>query len=158
MRQELEEVGCRPLERDLERAVVDRFHADLLRLRLAFVEFLGVLDDVEDVGVFRPGLRVEDAAVGEDEVRRLDGIAVRPLRVRPKREAPELAVVAHLPFLRRARDGLRLGVVDDEAVEEVAQDGGLRDRRGLVDVEGLGIGIVAAVVDDLRRGEARQGD
>ena len=158
MGQELEEVGRRALERDLDRAVVDRLDAEVLELRarLALVDLLGVEDRIEDVGIFRAGVRVHDAAEGEDEVGRLHRVAVRPFRVAPEREAVDAAVVGDLVLLGHPRRDLAGAVVDEETFVEVAQDIGLVDRRGLVRIEGLGIGVVAAVVGDLRRCRARE--
>jgi hypothetical protein len=156
--QQLQEVGGRPLQAYLERAVVDRLGAELLRLRLALVDLLGVQDGIKDVGVLGARSPGPEPAVGEHEVGRLDGIAVRPLGVGAEREAVELAVVAHLPLLGRAGDDLGLVVVDHQAVIEVAQNMRLVDGRRLVRVERLGVGIVAAVVDHLGRGEGRHRD
>lgn len=75
VRQQFEEIGCRPLQSDLERALVDRPDAEVLEAGAfaGLVDLLGIADRVEDVGVFRAGFGIDHAPEREDEVPAVTG-------------------------------------------------------------------------------------
>ncbi len=155
VRQELEEVGRRPVEREDQRLRIGRRHAQLLDRHLALVHRLGVLDREEERGIARRRRRIHDPPEGEEEVVRRHRIPVRPLTALAHVEGVGGPVLRNLPRLRRARDDVPRRVLGDEPVVEIVQDARLRDRRGLVVVEGRRVGIVAPDQHDLRRGDRR---
>ena len=89
----------------------------------AFVEGLGVLDDVEERSALRSERRREDAAVGGDEIVGGDGIAVGPFCVGAEVEGVGEAVGGRIPALGDAGDGFEIdGVFSDEALKEGGED------------------------------------
>ena len=72
----VEEIGSRRLERDLQRVIVNGLDAQLVGLQFVLVDLFGVLDGIEDVGVFGGGRRILETLVGEDEVAGGDRVAV----------------------------------------------------------------------------------
>jgi len=144
---ELEEVRDGVLELDDQRARVRRAEADGPEiLGLARVEVLGPAHAVQHRAVFRAEARPEHALVAEEEVRRGDGVAVRPLGRFAQAEGPGLAVRRHRPALGDARDGVQvLRIVIDESLEEGAHDVAFAEPGDRLRVETRGLGHV---VDD----------
>jgi len=108
-------------QRDLKRARVQSADADALQRRLAGRGRGAVAHDLQHVGVDRRRLRVEDAAIGEDEVVRRHRLAIRPLGG-PKVEGPDQAVRAGLPPLRHAGHDLARRILGGEAHHQIADD------------------------------------
>ncbi|VVT61878.1 hypothetical protein BOS5A_231146 [Bosea sp. EC-HK365B] len=156
VRQQFQEIGGGPLQRNLERALVDRLDAEVFELGAfaCLVDLLGIEDGVEDVGVFRPGLRIDHAPEREDEIIRRDRVAIRPFGVGAQLEAVALAVGRHRPALGDTGHDLAVDMVDHQAFGEIAQEMGFADRRGLVRIERFGIAVIAAMEHDLRQGGA----
>ena len=97
--------------------------------------------------------------VGIDEIVRGHGIAVRPLRVLPQKEAPFREVGVRLPAFRDARfvDRVVRDMVDDEALEERAEDVRVAHRGDDVRIERLWFGPVPEEEDFLPRGPVDAG-
>ena len=122
MGQLLDEERSRPLEGDLEGFRVDRARAERLGIGLAaVVDGFGVLDRVEQIGVFGRGRRIEDPAQGEHEVVGGDRDAVRPAVV-AQGEGVGQAVIGDRPALGGARDHAAVGRLGGQAHEHVAED------------------------------------
>ena len=68
VRQLIQEVGRRALEGDLEGMIIHGTHAEGVRLGLAAVDGLGILDRIQDVGVIRGIFRRHDALERVHEV------------------------------------------------------------------------------------------
>ncbi len=163
MGDEFEEVRRRLFEPDLDRRRVGRRDAEGVHGLLAAIDRGRVGDGKQHLGVFGARGRVHDPPERIDEIRRRHRLAVRPAPVRIQGEAIGRAVLRHGPCLRRAgHDGAAI-VVGEQPVAEVAQDMRLRDRGGLVRIEGFRVGVVAAPVEripggrDTRRGGERGG-
>ena len=159
MREQLQEIGRRRLERDLQRLGVDRLDAERRQLGFAGIDLLRVLDGVEYLGILRLGLGVLDAPEREHEIAGGDGIAVRPLGVRAQLEGIGDAVLARRPGLGDTGRHVALGVLHHQALEEIAQDVGLDRGRGLLRIEGLGLALIGDAQDFFRpgrRGSARE--
>ena len=113
---------------------------------LALVEGLGVLDDVEKVGVVGGEGRGEHALPGSEEIAGSDGVAVGPLGVGAKVERIGEVVGGELPAGGDAGDGCEgFGVFADEALEEGREDGVVVGGGGEVRVEIGDLGAHAAV-------------
>src|SRR3546814_15361417 len=87
--------------------IVDGFGGQCLGARLAAVHLLGALDDVEQRGVFRAGLRRQDAPPGVHEVLGGHRRAIGPDMV-AQLEGIGLAILAAGPALRCAGHRLTL--------------------------------------------------
>jgi hypothetical protein len=158
VRQQLQEIRRRPLQRDLQRLVVDRPDAEVLQLRAfqLLVDLLRILDREKDVGVFRASFRIDDAAEGENVVRRLEVVAVRPFGVGAQLEGVDCPVAGLLVALGDAIDDFALGVVDHQAVPQVARQMRLGDNAALLHIQRFRVAVVAAVERHLREGGGRQ--
>lgn len=154
VRQQFEEIGGGPLQRDLERAIVGRPDAEVLELGAIarLVDLLGVADRVEDVGVFCSRLRIDHAPERKDKIVRRDRVAIRPFGAGAQLECVAFAVRRHRPTFGDAGHNLTVDVVDHQAFGQVAQQMRLAHRRGLVRIERLGIAVIAAMEHDLRHG------
>ena len=153
--QEPDIVRRRPLQRHLQRPLVDGLHADRLGvIDLALAEFLAVLQRPLHEGVFRRRLGIEQTAERVDDVGRDDRLAVGPFGVGAQAETVNEAVLADVPGFRRARDDLAVRRLGHQALEEVALDMRLRNAARHVRVEALGLGAVAAMQDLQGRGGA----
>ena len=143
----LEEIRDGVLEFDDERVRVRRAQADGAEiLGLAGGEILGATDAVQHRSVFGAEARHEHALVAEEEVRRGDGVAVRPPGLLAQAEGPGLAVGRHRPAFRDARDRVKvLRVVIDQAFEKPADDVAFAEAGDRLRVESRGLGHV---VDD----------
>src|SRR3546814_16118284 len=89
-----------------------------LGARLAAVHLLGALDDVEQRGVFRAGLRRQDAPPGVHEVLGGHRRAIGPDMV-AQLEGIGLAILADGPALRCAGDRLTILAVGQQAEEHI---------------------------------------
>ncbi len=150
-----EEVGCGRAKPDDERARIGRGHADPAEIgERSSVELLGVLDGIEEVGVFSGERGREDASPTVDEIIGGDGIAVRPFRAVAEMEGIVEAVVGDVPGLGDTGDRLhRLEVDVDEALEHRREQTLFDDACDDVRVERLGF---AAVADAERGGVVRR--
>ncbi len=143
---QLGEVGGRLGEPDHHRERIGRRHPDGVHRHRPAVDRLGVQDRRQHAGVFRPRRRVEHAAEAVHDVVGDDRIAVRPAPVGAQREGPGQAVGGGGPARGRPRHQGAVGAVGAQALVEVEEDRRLGHGRGLVRVEGLGVGAVAAPV------------
>ena len=134
-------------EGDADGAVVGGGDADLGEVgEGALVEGLGVLDDVEEVGVVGGEGRGQHALPRGEEIAGGDGVAVGPLRVGAEVERVGELVGGELPALGDAGDGGEGGgVFADEAFKEGGEDGVVVGGGGEVRVEIGGLGAHAAV-------------
>ena len=156
VREELEEIGRRPLERDFQGLVVDGAHAELIdRHRLVGgggVDRLGILDRIEDRRIARRGCRVLDAAEGEDEIVRGDRVAVRPFGVGAQLERIGQAIVGDRPAFGDAGNNGPGRVIDGQALVQILEDVRFDVDRGMRLIEGLRLAAIAAVEHDLGDG------
>ena len=147
--------GVGPDQRDLEGVVVDRLDPERVGRLGAQADVLGVDHLVDEIAVGAGRLRVQQALPGEDEIARRHRRAVRPFAVGAQLEGVGLAVVGDGPALGRAGDRLRLGVLGQQAFEQVVLDVRLADARRFVDVEQFRLLAVAGVQHHLGRGDLR---
>ena len=142
--QEAEEVRRRPFEFGDEGVVVGGFHAQLCRVfQLAFGDFFGVFDGVEEEAVFATGRGINGALPAIDEVVRGERAAVAPFGV-AQVEGVGFAVCGDFPFFSDAGDEVAARVFADEAFKEVAQDVRFRHALCGLRVECLRFAAVAA--------------
>ena len=145
----LEEIGGGRVERHLEGAGVHLLDAKFVRLLLARGDVLGIHHRRQHVGIFGGGCGIDQAAPGIDEVICRHRRAVGPQRALTELEGVGLAIGRNGVALGSTRLHRGLGVLDHQAHEQVTQDVGLVDGRGLVRVKRLRVGGVAPVVDHL---------
>ena len=117
-------------------------------MSVARVDRLGVLDRIQERGIFGRELRVQDALERVDEVVRGHRHAVRPGVVADLERVGQ-AVVADRPALGRARDRLGVGGVREQAHERVADDIVFPGAGHEVRVEALGLAHGGDPVDHL---------
>ena len=123
---EAEEVRRRSFEFGDEGVVVGRFHAQLVHVFfVAFGDFLGIFDRVEEEAVVAAGRGINRALPAVDEVVRGERAAVAPFGV-AQVEGVSFAVCGDFPFFGDAGDEVAARVFADEAFKEVAQDVGFR--------------------------------
>ena len=156
MREHFQKIRRRRVEGDLQGSRIDRARSDLLRRRFAGIYLLGVFDDVEHRSVFGPRRRILEASEGIDEVVGGDGVAIGPNGPFAQLEGVDRAVVGQCPASRRTRNEVGLGVRHDQPLEQVAQDIRLVDGGDLMRIERFRLRCIAAVVDHLGAGGARQ--
>ncbi len=78
---DLGQVGGRMVQRQLKGVGVQRLCAQRFQRHVAAVHGRRVLDEIEQVGIFRRQLGIQDPPQGEDEVIRGQGLAIRPFGV-----------------------------------------------------------------------------
>jgi len=157
MREQAEEIGRRGFQRDLQRRIVDRPDAERVGLERAFVDLFAILERIEEIGVLRAGRRIEQTAEREDEIARADRVAVRPFR-RAQFERVDEAILADRPALGDSRGDFAFGIVGHEALEQIEQDVGFGNRRGLLWVERRRVAGLAAAIDHFGGGWGRGGE
>ena len=162
MGDEAEEVRRRSFEFDDEGVVVGRFHAQLVHVFfVAFGDFLGIFDRVEEKAVVAAGRGINRALPAVDEVVRGERGAVAPFGVVAQVEGVGFAVCGDFPFFGDAGDEVAARVFADEAFKEVAQDVRFRHTLCGLRVDGLRLAAVAAAQDAFGvgrlRGDAERG-
>ena len=117
---ELVEIRHRAREIDMQRAIVHGANTEFLGRQFAAVHGLGVLDAVENEGVFGSVRRLEHLAPGEHEVARRHRFAVAPARLgaQPERRRE----IAHLPALGDSAHQPVAAVVAQQALHDVAEN------------------------------------
>ena len=162
MGQEAEEVRCRPFEFGDKGVVVGRFHAQLVHVFfVAFGDFLGVFDRVEEEAVVTAGLRVNGALPAIDEVVCGERGAVAPFGVVAQVEGVGFAVCGDFPCFGDAGNEVAARVFANEAFKEVAQDVRFRHALCGLRVNAVRLAAVAAAQDAFGvgrlRGDAERG-
>ncbi len=112
-------------------------------VQLAFGDFFGVFDGVEEEAVFATGRGINGALPAIDEVVRGERAAVAPFGV-AQVEGVGFAVCGDFPFFSDAGDEVAARVFADEAFKEVAQDVRFRHALCGLRVECLRFATVAA--------------
>ena len=107
MAEQLEEVAGRPFQLHLQLRVRDHADTQFLRLPPTQAILAGSLDHIEQEGVLRPGLRVQNAQPGLTEVLSPDRVPVGETGVLAQGEGVNGPVRAHLPPGSHGRDGLQ---------------------------------------------------
>ena len=117
--QQLQEIGRRRVQGDLDGALVGGGDAEGGGVELAGVDLLRVLDRVEYLSFSGERPRLFGAPEREHEIASGHGIAVRPSGVCSQLEPVSEAVLAHRPGLRDARRDVALWVQHHKAFEQI---------------------------------------
>ncbi len=145
---DLGQVGGRVLERQLQREVAQGPRAEARGVQAAPVHRLGVLQEIQQIGVGRGRVWIQQAAEGVDEIVGGDGRPVRP-DGGPQVESPDQAIRRGLPRPGDPRDRLAVGSILHQAHHDVAQDVALADQADLLGIERGRVGAVAVLQADL---------
>jgi len=109
MHEHLKQIGRRLFQRDLQFAHARGAYAKCVLRLFSSVDRLGILDQVQIIGVTRSSRGIEQSSPGKDDVLRRDRLAVGPLRS-AKDETPLQTIGRGGPFHGNAWDGARLCV------------------------------------------------
>ena len=118
-RNQLVEIRCRSFKHNFEHPFRYRLYAERIEGQITLVNRFGILDRIEDEGIFGGSCRIQNALPGKLEVMGSYGLTITPFRVFPNPEGS--AIGADFPALSHTRYQFVVNIVGDQALHHVSQ-------------------------------------